>query len=353
MREALERAFDSKPSPLPPEVPAGAREICERAMARHGRDRYASAAELAGALDDFVVRRGSTRLSEEAALRLEPLRRLAAAPPQSRPSEGAADGQEEIYRVFNECRFGFIQALRSWDGNEQAKQGLQEALELMIEYDLERELPHAAAALLRELPSPRPELATRVEDALRRQRAARERLRALERDVDLSIGERLRGAIIIAVGAVWGLLSIACGIATRSGWHEVTHGEYAALHGLFAVGIGVTSIVSKETLLATAANRRLTLTAILAFAAYTVLWLMAGHAGMTMAQTGLVQSMLGMCMWLTMSFIDRTFVRVATTTALSLAAIVLWPRYFFEWHGLFGGCLTALSTAIWRPGSEG
>jgi eukaryotic-like serine/threonine-protein kinase len=353
LRDSLEKAFDAKPNALDDTVPAGLREICERAMARKNRDRFPTAAAFADAVDAFEVRRGSTRLSDEARRRLDAMKAILDAPPSSRAAEESAERRhEETYRVFNECRFGFIQALRAWEENEDARSGLQEGLERMIEYELERDAAPAAAALVRELPEPRPELAARVEAAVRRQRAAGERLRKLERDVDLRIGERLRTAIVIAVAGSWGLVSVAAGIATRSGIHEVSHAEYAAVQATFAVGIGATGFLRRATLLGTAANRRLTLTAVLAFGAYALLWALAGHVAMPMAQTGLVQAMLGLCMWLTMSFVDRRFLGVAASGAITLVAIVLSPRYFFEWHGLFGGGLSAVASALWRPPPE-
>ena len=60
--------------------------------------------------------------------------------------------------MFNECRYGFVHALKIWDGNTAARENLQSAVEVMIEYELEHGSAGAAAALLPELPIAMPNI---------------------------------------------------------------------------------------------------------------------------------------------------------------------------------------------------
>src|SRR5690606_21958087 len=99
--------------------------------------------------------------------RLETLRGLLAEARRADEPEVVA-----IYATFRECRFAFAQALRSWPENLAARRGLQRGLELMIDFELSRDAPQAAANLLAELPEPVEALERKVERALARWRHA-------------------------------------------------------------------------------------------------------------------------------------------------------------------------------------
>jgi hypothetical protein len=60
----------------------------------------------------------------------------------------------QIHRVFTECRFGFVQALREWSDNPAARQGLEECLRIMFGWEIAHRNVDAATALLQEMESP-------------------------------------------------------------------------------------------------------------------------------------------------------------------------------------------------------
>src|SRR5690606_17251263 len=142
-----------------------------------------------------------------------------------------------IYTTFRECRFAFAQALRSWPDNLAARRGLQRALELMIDFELAREAPQAAANLLAELPEPVEALTRKVERALERWRHAQSKLEALERDADLRIGQHLRRPLTYGVGLLWALLCVAFGVVTRHDIYVVGHLHFAAANLAISLGL--------------------------------------------------------------------------------------------------------------------
>ena len=131
-------------------VPSQLAWIANKACARLPRNRYRSARELREALEQFLTYRSSMRIGDAAQRQLEQLDRLLEA-----PDEGprAAQLGERRQTLATEARFGFEQALHDWPENRRARLGLQRARVLSIEFELRRENPAPALALLRARPS--------------------------------------------------------------------------------------------------------------------------------------------------------------------------------------------------------
>lgn len=150
---------------------------------------------------------------------------------------------------MTECRFGFTQALRSWPENAAARAGLAECLELMVGHEVDQRDLEGARALYAELGAPRPELAARIE-ALATELAAaagREaRLRALERERDLSVGS---GAQLLALAT---LPAFATGVVIyllgRSGGQALTPRELLAPPALATVVLGAALLFLRRRL---------------------------------------------------------------------------------------------------------
>jgi serine/threonine-protein kinase len=176
--------YASAPIEYGESVPAELAELCNRATHADPAQRPSSAAELRQALERFLEHRASIELAQETGAALAGLRAELAQPqPEA----------ERLAALVAECRFGFGQALRGWPENAAAREGLQECLTLMIERELELGDVAHAEALLVELPSPAPELASRVAALREEQRLAEARLRELEglRDWRQGAGMRL------------------------------------------------------------------------------------------------------------------------------------------------------------------
>jgi serine/threonine-protein kinase len=183
--DVLVSARDSAPFAYGPEVPAELAAICNRAMHVDPRARFATPLELRMALASFRRHRGSVALCEESAARL---------------AEVAEERDpRRVHALLTECRFGFVQARRSWPENAAADAGLQACLASMIEHELTQRDAAGARALLAELSTPRPDLEARVAVLEAELAAAMERdekLRHLEQQRDLSIGADVQLAMV-------------------------------------------------------------------------------------------------------------------------------------------------------------
>ncbi|MBN8613161.1 MAG: serine/threonine protein kinase, partial [Deltaproteobacteria bacterium] len=120
-------------------VPRQLWQIVQRAMARDRAARFATAADLADAIESYLVRRGSHLLAEVASERAAKLERARSA------SEPAL---EAVRAAFHEARFAFEQSLAHWPENAAAREGLRAAITTMIELELRAGAPEVALALL-------------------------------------------------------------------------------------------------------------------------------------------------------------------------------------------------------------
>jgi eukaryotic-like serine/threonine-protein kinase len=154
--KVLLAAFRSNPYEYDSSVPTELGKICHKAMSRYGTDRYQSAANFVRVIEEFLEHRDSLALSQESINKMPLLRELA-------EQEDLEISDDELTKRFGECRFGFQHALRAWPENLEAREGLQEAFEIVIRIELNRSKYQTAARYLRELPSPNNELQEQVE----------------------------------------------------------------------------------------------------------------------------------------------------------------------------------------------
>ena len=221
------QALRSAPYAYGPEVPAPLAALLNRATARDPAERFASAEALRLEVGRFLERRGSLELTGRAE---EELRSLEALPLPGEP--GAREGDDEAAAArLAAARFGFEQALATWPENPPARAGLQRALVRALERALAARSHGHAAALLASLPEPRPDLAAAVAQLAeeRVQEAdARQRLEALERDLDPRLAGREKARVVIVLGALsyGGLLALTA----------------LLLSGLFRFGPGVAAL---------------------------------------------------------------------------------------------------------------
>ncbi|MBW2455846.1 MAG: serine/threonine protein kinase [Deltaproteobacteria bacterium] len=240
----------SEPYPYEGEVPAELATICNRATARRKATRYPSAALFREAVMAYLRHRSSFELAREGQQRLDQVAGLVA--------RGDEASQTELRRLFTESRFAFMRALREWDGNARARQGLQDCLETMIGVEIDRGQLDSAQALLDELPEPNAELQRRLDDRrerddIERQQVASLREMAFQMDAQVSRWPR---AILVVVIAL-----LVVGTATTM------HSESAAIPkdattGLivmapFVLAYLVAVTIFRRRLIRNAASRRL------------------------------------------------------------------------------------------------
>ena len=193
-------AFLSAPVTYGDDVPDELAELANRATSREPDDRPQSALAFRNALMDHLRHRGSLSMSVAAD------ERLAEAMQAIRNRDSALP----IERWIEECRVGFVLALRSWSDNPQALRGLERSSEALIRVELLRRNAGAARAALDGLSHPSQELIDAVA-ALESELAAadqeRDLLRQLAHDVDPGLGARMQ-LLVLAV-----LLLISVGVA--------------------------------------------------------------------------------------------------------------------------------------------
>jgi WD40 repeat protein len=84
-------------------------DVARRAMSTQPEDRYASVEQMQQAIDGVLRNQESIRLSERAESTLADARAM------------------KDYELFNRSLFGFRESIELWDGNRQAREGLQKA----------------------------------------------------------------------------------------------------------------------------------------------------------------------------------------------------------------------------------
>ncbi len=184
---------------LPADAPVELAAICRRAMHKDAAQRFASADEMRLALQRYLEHRGSANLALGAHARLAALRAALA--------EGNDD---EVHRLFGACRFGFHEALAAWPENADARDGLAGATLAVAEYELARDRPAAAVALLREL-DPAPALLATAREAAAKQAARDAELAKLQKARDLSVNADQRSMLVAAIGLVFTVVPLLMG----------------------------------------------------------------------------------------------------------------------------------------------
>lgn len=195
---------------LPTTVPSELADLVRQCMQAEASKRLASAEEVRLALEAFAAHQGSLQLTAEAKVTLEVLRAATRAP---------APDVEAVASAFSACRFGFQQALREWHGNLEARDGLTEAVELMVRFELARGSGRAAQVHLAALDVTPPSLAAEVAKAVAEEQARQSRLQSLEFALDPRTDSRPRFLAASILGAVWVVMPLLGTTAVRAAPH--------------------------------------------------------------------------------------------------------------------------------------
>lgn len=230
---ALVRSIVRSQPYFPAEAPPPLVAIASRAMAPNPADRYQSAEEFRLALQDFLRRRGSSRLCYEASVKLtsfeahllafasdlspELVAELDEAVTESptidasmwasttfdAPAPGAKRDRGKLYDLFGACRFGFQQALEEGPDNKVAQDGLERVITLMAQFELSQGNLSAAELLALELKRP-PKILRRL---IRQHQEEEERrlsaMQRLQREHDPEVGTRTRATLAGILGVAW------------------------------------------------------------------------------------------------------------------------------------------------------
>ena len=333
------QAATSAPT-LPEDAPAELRAIGDLAMAMEPADRFPSADAFRLAIRDFLEHRGSTALSDRAAVPLAELR----------DAVGDETNRDAIHRAFNEARFGFRQALASWPGNAAAADGLQASIVAMIEHELAVGAAPAAAALLTEVRDPAPELVARVDQGLARHAAEADRIKKLEAlgdDMDLAIGRRTR----LFVLGLLGTLFIAWPIYSYFSPGDPTYADQFTGPILFLVTALVLGYGTRESMGRTLVNQRLYAAIIVILVAQVALTGLCWFHGLTQYAFGsLLFFLWGTGATFASLLIERRLWPTAVGHLIALPTATLAPEWVYVAIVLTNVVFMINIAIIWWPG---
>ena len=284
---AVAESIKASPPPMNGDWPTELREICRRAMACDPAARYGDVAAFQSAIREFLEHRTSSRLTTGALERLERLEQCARELGQ--PKERAADDLARLHSLFSECRFGFREAQTSWPENPVAEAGLDRALRVMIELELDNDEPRSARNLATQLATSDPALLERIDAALAYKKARLQKLDALDKQHDVQIGWRTRTLTLGIIGLIWSVGTL--GLALLGGPDLVRSPSRMAIMSvlMFAV-IASVGYWARESLMKTVINRRLFMTAL--FVPPAQLILVGGSVLLELSLAQLMSSML-------------------------------------------------------------
>ena len=332
--EILHQIVRAEP-PVPAGAPAELGRIVRRALDPDPDARFENAQQFRLALAGFLEHRGSLALADEASARLAEL--------EAELRTQATDPDEQrqrLYHLFGECRFGFLQALRTWKENDEARHGLRRAVTTMIELELEQGDPKAAALLLGELEDAPPELGRRVAEARSAREADDRRRSAIERDQDPSIGRRTRVFLGIVLSATWTISpTVAYFVEGALGGSYVHSLLFSGLMIAFASGLW---IWARDSMSRTAINRRASQLVGVALCGQIGVFAVAGAVGIPYGQS---RPFLALHYALVSMFAAAVIERRLWPTAVAYVLVAVVTVFHADW-GYFGASLAAAILAV-------
>lgn len=254
LRDVLAAAFASERVDYSEGVPPLLAELCNQATSADPTRRPSSALAFRAAIGEFLRHRSSIELSEVARARLAELDTLIAEARQMAPEQFAVQASA----LAAEARFGFSQALGQWQDNPQAREGLDQCQLAQLEVHLLRRDGPAAAGLLASMEGAPPDLRRRVEallDELDQEQREKDRLKALEHDLDPAVGRsgRLLAYLMMAVVGV-GIAAVA--YFQEGGMAAITHRQTWVFSLVVAAATAIVLTVKRREMFANAFNRR-------------------------------------------------------------------------------------------------
>lgn len=233
------------------EVPLELAQIAQKACHKDKDQRFQSAEALRDALEDFLQHRESIALSTLAEQKRVELQGLL---------ESTSPDASAVHDIYGECRFGFYQARRMWPQNEPAATGLQKCLEAMAQYYLDQSNLEAARTCIAELAEPNPALEEQARELAQRLNADEEdlqRLKDLERNLDMSTSTLTRSRLAYIFAVIWTSLNVYAVVA----YADISYDErlegymFSGLRNFSVALIGV--LIFRKRIFTNAANRRL------------------------------------------------------------------------------------------------
>lgn len=157
----------------------------------------------------------------------------------------------EVYRLFEECKFGFSNSLSLWSENRNAAQGLNSVVSRMIKAELQHGDPDAAATILASTQIEFPKLSEQVRAArISARKKTEAQGQAFETNKKQSSGLYLKARQWIFFGIMLSLALMPAVIGVRDHW------GYIKSSTVYLVGLLLFGIYSRDAFFASMYNRR-------------------------------------------------------------------------------------------------
>ncbi|HAA55539.1 MAG TPA: hypothetical protein DCE42_12330 [Myxococcales bacterium] len=254
-------------------VPSELASLCQRALHPKKEHRPQSAEAFRIALVDYLKHLSSIQLSDTAMKRLAELQSAQQFELSTEELDLTPGAVGEVHRTFMECRYGFLQALREWPENPNARAGLAKALEYMFLYEIDSRNYKAARGLFMEMEVPEPRfevLLNQLKFDLSQEREERIHYKKIKHENDLSIGGRQHVQLMMGMAVLAALF-----IVMRFVWgppQDLASGYRRAITfaGVATGGLLLAIIIGRDYLLVNDINRRFTFFAVLCCTSVTV-----------------------------------------------------------------------------------
>lgn len=330
----LARALAAPTPEFDRSVPSELAAICRKAMERDRAARFASALEFKQAVTAYLRHREAHALYEHAAQRLIELEKVAGSTASVMTS---VDGLQ-AHALFAECRAGFEQVRRLWPDFTPAREGLRQALMLMVRYELERKEPRAARILLSQLKKPPPELVTAVENEEEQQFRREARLYELERnardqEIDLALVEKRQFSLGFAgLTLVGGLLTQ---VLIDRGLFTPTTKLGVLVFGVPLVSSALFSMLLDRSRQQNSAQRRIRNALWVSAGSSLSLWVLAWYLGLEVRTALTIYLAVVAGNWLVaMALFQRLGGIVGASVGVGAVLSALVPRYAFAIAGV-------------------
>ncbi|MAQ14015.1 MAG: hypothetical protein CMN30_04365 [Sandaracinus sp.] len=343
LKEIARKVLLSRP-PIPPDVDPDLGAIIRRALDRDPSERFADAETFRRAIQEYLERREARALTHAAQRDLGRFEELAALA----HTEASLDGDEraELHDLFGACRFGFRAALARQPDAEEARQGLDRALETMIELELARENVRGAKALLAEMHAPRPDFRDRVNEAARSNEAHRRKLERIAFHHDPRVANETRWYVLWFLAIVWTASPLV---------HQLVSATTAWTDELvrplvYCVVLVALMAFKREALAANLFNRQLWGGALTLFASEWVMTLGQWLAGMD-PEVAAIQdyAVRGVCVGFLAIFIEPILWIGAVASAVAFLTATRWPEQRFVAISVANVFIMAPLLWRWRP----
>ncbi len=341
VQEMLVSAFHCEPPSFDGSVPVELQDLIGTATAASPDDRPESAEEFRLAIAEFLAHRVSVQLLAEARQRWEILEPLI---------HDVDSDATEIAALGVEARFAYKHALVAWPGNTEAREGLEQVLGCMAQYEISRDNRDAAAALIAQLPDPQ-SLHHRLEDLDRRLAARSQDSEALENlryERDLGVGARARAIFGITLGLGSMLGSFLAAYLDKAGYGTLDHLDMVKALVVFLVVDVFVSLAMRKHLEENEVSRQQNYSLMLAIGLNIATFLGAWKMGVPFpAALATVCFMGAMALYMLAITMHRRFKHAGLAYLLAATAIAFFPGYGMELFGIGNFVGFAILAVFW------